>query len=52
MPKVVTPFNRKHHTTAQQANPTPRHRRDGYFDEQDEWHDSSERTDSAANSGS
>ncbi|WP_332667310.1 hypothetical protein [Aeromicrobium sp.] len=43
MPNVVTPFSRKRHTTAQQSTTAhPRHRRDGYFDEQDQWHDSSE----------
>ncbi|WP_159085817.1 hypothetical protein [Aeromicrobium chenweiae] len=38
MPNVVTPFLRKkkHPTT----DPTePRHRREGWFDEQDNWHD-------------
>jgi len=42
MPNVVTPFSRKHNTTARQSTSTPRHRRDGYFDEQDQWHDSTE----------
>lgn len=53
MPNVVTPFSRRHHATAQQSTTAhPRHRRDGYFDEQDQWHDSAEATDSAASSGS
>lgn len=52
MPKVVTPFSRRHDTTTPQANPHPRHRRDGYFDEHDQWHDSAETTDSAEDGGS
>lgn len=42
MPNVVTPFSRKRHADSQKATPHPRHRRDGYFDEQDQWHDSTE----------
>lgn len=42
MRSVVTPFSRKHNRSAEHPDPHPRHRRDGYFDEQDEWHDSTE----------
>jgi hypothetical protein len=48
MPNVVTPFSRKRHTPAQQATSQPRHRRDGYFDDEDQWHDSSEAHESAS----
>ncbi len=44
MPNVVTPFSRKHNTTARQSTPQPRHRRDGYFDDKDQWHDATEAT--------
>ena len=44
MPNVVTPFSRKRHADTRKATAHPRHRRDGYFDEQDQWHDSSETT--------
>ncbi|NRQ51108.1 hypothetical protein [Aeromicrobium stalagmiti] len=38
MPNVVTPFMRKKkHGTIDPAD--ARHRRDGWFDEQDNWHD-------------
>jgi hypothetical protein len=47
MRKVVTPFSRRHDLKDQRQNPHPRHRREGYFDEQDEWHDSTETTESA-----
>jgi hypothetical protein len=43
MPDVVTPFSRKSqpdHPRSATAN--PRHRRDGYFDEHDQWHEGSE----------
>ena len=50
MPNVVTPFSRKRHATVQPTVPHPRHRRDGYFDEQDQWHDSTERDESAGHS--
>jgi hypothetical protein len=42
MPNVVTSLSRKRRTTAEPTGPAPRHRRDGYFDEQDHWHDSSQ----------
>lgn len=38
MGNVVTPFLRKRHGK-QPSQADPRHRRDGYFDEQDHWHD-------------
>jgi hypothetical protein len=44
MPNVVTSFTRKRDTTARQSTTHPRHRRDGYFDEQDQWHDATEAT--------
>lgn len=47
MPNVVTPFSRKRHAHVKSATPHPRHRRDGYFDEQDQWHDSSESNESS-----
>ena len=48
MPNVVTPFSRKRHRSAHKSKNThPRHRRDGYFDEQDQWHDSTESDKSA-----
>ena len=49
MPNVVTPVSRKRHANAQEsATAHPRHRREGWFDEQDQWHDSSERKESRA----
>lgn len=48
MPNVVTPFSRKRHADSQKATPHPRHRRDGYFDEHDQWHDSTEADESAS----
>ena len=47
MPNVVTPFSRKRHTATHKATSPPRHRRDGYFDEHDQWHDSTESDESA-----
>ena len=44
MRNVVTPLSRKRNPDAQRPSQHPRHRRDGYFDEQDQWHDSSEAT--------
>jgi hypothetical protein len=44
MPNVVTSFTRRRNTTPRQSTSTPRHRRDGYFDEQDQWHDATEAT--------
>lgn len=41
MASVVTPFLRKRHAN-QPRTVDPRHRRDGYFDEQDQWHDAEE----------
>jgi hypothetical protein len=38
MPNVVTPFLRRHHKTRSTTD-APRHRREGFFDEHDEWHD-------------
>jgi hypothetical protein len=52
MPNVVTPFSRKRHAVANQPNPHPRHRREGYFDDKDHWHDSSETPEPAANHSS
>ncbi len=43
MANVVTPFLRKRHAN-QQSSTHPRHRRDGYFDEHDQWHDTEEST--------
>jgi hypothetical protein len=42
MPNVVTPFSRKHRTRSRPTSSTPRHRREGYFDEHDQWHNSTE----------
>jgi uncharacterized protein YukE len=42
MPNVVIPFLSKRDTAAKAA---PRHRRDGFFDEQDQWHDAAEALD-------
>ena len=43
MPNVVTPFSRRRNTSAHRSGDQhPRHRRDGYFDEHDQWHDSTE----------
>jgi hypothetical protein len=48
MRNVVTPLSRKHNRTAEHTKTHPRHRRDGYFDEQDQWHDSTETTEPAS----
>jgi hypothetical protein len=42
MPNVVTPFTRERDTPAEPPSTPPRHRRDGYFDDSDQWHDSME----------
>lgn len=52
MPNVVTPFSRKRKAAIQHPTPHPRHRREGYFDDRDQWHDSSETTKPTAHSGS
>jgi hypothetical protein len=40
MPDVVTPFDRKQATQPTQAS--PRHRRDGEFDDDGQWHDAAD----------
>ncbi|WP_157439492.1 hypothetical protein [Aeromicrobium sp. Root344] len=47
MPNVVTPFARRR-DSARPSVAAPRHRRDGYFDEHDQWHDSSDAVESDA----
>jgi hypothetical protein len=42
MPDVVTPFNRKQATQTAPAETGPRHRRDGYFDDHDRWHEAAD----------
>jgi hypothetical protein len=46
MPDVVTPFDRKQATQpTQPTQPTqasPRHRRDGEFDDDGQWHDTAD----------
>jgi hypothetical protein len=39
MPDVVMPFTRKHNTQSKVVETSPRHRRDGHFDDNDQWHD-------------
>ncbi|MEV7395751.1 hypothetical protein [Aeromicrobium sp. NPDC092404] len=42
MPNVVTPFTRKRQAVAAAPAVAPRHRRDGWFDDKDQWHDAAE----------
>lgn len=41
MPNVVTPFTRRNKPQSKTSS-APRHRREGWFDDQDQWHESDE----------
>lgn len=49
MSKVLTSFTRRLHASgnSKQSERGPRHRRDGWFDECDVWHDSEGETETA-----
>ena len=49
MPNVVTPFTRRKKSKTQ-TETAPRHRREGWFDDQDLWHDSDEHAEPVAQS--
>ena len=51
MPHVITSFTRKRDAQKREAATPVRHRRDGYFDEHDHWHDAAGQSPTEARPG-